>query len=78
MLFLLASALMYVNNNLVNVSDFLRSIINFLKERKDVNVNIKMLSMIIHAGYKGGDYCRRKLIFFSVFFSAMLLSLYPA
>lgn len=56
-LFLLSNVLMYVNNNLLLLLTI------YDKFMKDVNINInsKMLSVVIHAAYESSDYCRKNL-----------------
>lgn len=34
--------------------------LNLLKNRTTVNINSKLLSLIIHAGYEGSDHCKKK------------------
>lgn len=41
--------MMYINNNLVTFTSSLGSLHSFV--RKDVNINIKMLPLMNHAGY---------------------------
>lgn len=58
-LFYLSNVLMYNNKNLVDFTYSLRSIHNFVK-KKDVNLNNKVLSLMLHAGSEGNYRCRKK------------------
>lgn len=59
-LFLLSWVSIYIFYNLVTftVSLWLILIIHF---KKNVNVNNKLLSLMIHVGYEGSNHCRRNL-----------------
>lgn len=60
---------MCINNTLTILTFFLVQFINLLKERfRNVNINNKMLSLVIHVGGEGDDfagkYCVNGLYYF--------------
>lgn len=50
---------MYINNNSVNFTYSLQSIYKYVKRKIYINMNNKMISFMIHAGYKDNGQCRK-------------------